>query len=166
MQVRLINPFTAVVARFDSGQTEDTTGGKPGYHRTFSEPDVKTVDGKRTTARAEKPELRIPVQVEDRSWEALRQFDNGNSPQTGLALVTHYRHLRCLGLVDSVTGKVDLNVNDRLVRIEDKCGRTVSTVRTPPGLFCVEVRPMAYGIGRTLNLLLLLFSDRLRGAKG
>ena len=165
MLVKLINPFTAEVARLDTEKTESTAGGKPGYHRTFDEPDVKIIDGVRTGGRAEKAPLRIPVQVEDRTWEALRQFDNGNSPAIGIGLVAHYHTLRHLGLVDDVTGKVSLNVNDRLVKISDKCGRAVSIVRTPPGLYCMEVRPMSYGIGGTLNLLLLLFSDRARGAK-
>lgn len=163
--VRLINPFTAVIARLDTERTESTSGGKPGYDPTFREPEVKIVDGKRVGARAEKVELRIPVQVEDRTWEALRAFDNGNSPEIGIGLVAHYKDLRRLDLVDCTTGKVSLNVNDRLVEIRDKCDRPVSIVRTPPGLYCVEVRPMSYGIGRTLNLLMLLFNDRSRGVK-
>lgn len=165
MRVRLINPFTAEIARLDTVATESTAGGKPGYDRTFREPEVKIVGGVRTSARAEKPAIQIPVQVEDRTWQALRAYDNGNSPETGIGLVAHYRDLRRLGLVDDATGKVALNVNDRLVRILDKCGRVVSLVRTPPGLYCTEVRPMSYGIGRTLNLCLLLFSERNRGAR-
>lgn len=165
MRVRLIFPFTACLARIDTVATASTTGGKPGYDQTFHEPEVKTVDGRRASARAEKSIIRIKVQVEDRTWEALKAYDNGKSPEIALGLVAHYHDLRLAGLVDSSTGAVSLNVNDRLERIEDKLGNVVSVVRTPPGLYCVEARPMSYGIGGTLNLLLLLFQARSRGAK-
>ena len=165
MRVGLINVFSAEIARLDTSASANTAGGKPGYDRTFREPEVKIVDGERVTGRTEKDVLCVPVQIEDRTWEALRMFDNGDSPEIGIGLVAHYADLRKLGLVDDTTGKVSLNKNDRLVRILDRYKRPVSIVRNPPGLFCVEVRPMSYGIGRTLNLLLLLFNDRARGAK-
>lgn len=165
MRVRLINPFVACIARLDTVQTEKTTGGKPGYDATFGEPDVKIVDGRRVSARTEKSLLRVPVQVEDRTWEALRQYDNGNSPEIEIALVAHFHDLRKLGLVDCTNGRVSINVNDRLERIEDRCGAVVSVVRTPPGLYCVEARPTSYGIGGRLNLLVLVFRDRSTGAR-
>lgn len=165
MRVKLINPFVAVLARLDTNASERTTGGKPGYDATFREPEVKTIDGERTTGREEKRHLRIRVQVEDRTWEALKAYDNGKSPEIALGLVAHFYDLRKLGLVDCGTGKPALNVNDRLVQIEDLRGNVVSKVRTPPGLYCVEARPMSYGIGKTLNLLLLLFQERSHGVK-
>lgn len=162
-RVRLIFPFTACLARLDTQATESTTGGKPGYDHTFREPEVKIVDGKRVAARAEKNILRLKVQVEDRTWEALKAYDNGVSPEIAIGLVAHYYDLRQAGLVD-IDGKVAINVNDRLESIEDKNGLLVTKVRTPPGLYCIEARPMSYGIGRSLNLLLLLFQERSRGA--
>lgn len=166
MRVRLINPFTAEIARLDTNATEESNAIKPGYDRTFREPKIVTIDGVRTTARAEKAPLRIPVQVEDRTWEALALYDAGNSPEIGIGLVAHFYDLHRMGLVSAETGKVDLNVNDRLVRILDRNGRVASVVRTPPGLYCTEVRPMSYGIGGTLNLLLLLFESREQSVRG
>lgn len=164
MQVRLIYAFTAWLARLDTVATEATDGTKPGYDKTFREPEVKVVGGVRTSARTEKKILKLPVQVEDRTWEALKMYDSGDAPQIAISLVAHFRDLRRLGLVDAATGKVAINVNDRLDRIVDKCGRPVSIVRTPPGLYCIEARPMSYGIGRTLNLMMLIFQERNTGA--
>lgn len=163
MRVRLINPFSAEIARLDTFATEQ---GDPGYNKTFGEPRVKTVDGVRVEGRKEKPSIFIPVQVEDRTWEAMKMMDAGNSPDIGIGLVAHYADLEAADLVDCVTGKVALNVNDRLVALRDKHGRIVSIVRTPPGLYCVEARPMSYGIGGTLNLLLLLFEARAATTNG
>lgn len=164
MKVRLIFPFEAWLSRLDTVASEQSDNGKPGYDRTFREPAVKTVDGVRTTGRAEKVVLKLKVQVEDRTWEALKMYDSGDSPEIDIALVAHFDDLRRAGLVDCTTGKVQINVNDRLDRIVDRYGRVVSLVRTPPGLYCIEARPMSYGIGGTLNLLLLIFKERSRGA--
>lgn len=165
MRVRLINPFTVRIARLDTVKTESETSGKPGYDQTFREPAVKIIDGKRTEGRAEKNLVSIQAQIEDRTWEALKMYDNGDSPEIDLAIVAHYHDLKCKGLVDCTNGKVDFNVNDRLDSILDKCGNVVSKPRTPPGLYVIEVRPMSYGIGRRLNLLMMLFKSRSHGAK-
>jgi hypothetical protein len=161
VRVRLIFPFVVEIAQLDTALTEAATTG-PGYDDVFREQDVTIIDGKRVTGRQERAPVRFPAQIEDRTWEALKMFDAGNSPQIGMGIVADVRHLRHKGLVDPETGRIKLNVNDRLVAIYDKCDRPVSIVRTPPGLFCVEVRPFSYGIGRTLNLVLMLFEDRER----
>lgn len=163
MHVRLINPFLAVIARYDSNATASTDGGKPGFDLTFGEPEVRVIDGERVSARVEKNDVKIAAQIEDGTWEMLKAYDNGISPETRIGIVADYQDLKRRDLVDCESGRVLFNVNDRLDRIEDMRGNLVQSVRSP-GLYCVEVRPMSYGIGRVLNLVLLLFQERSRGA--
>ncbi len=165
MHVRLINSFTCCIARLDTVATAQTTGGKPGYDPTFNEPEVKIIDGKRVGAREEKNLVRIQAQIEDGTWELMRAYDNGNDPQIRVTLIADFQDLKDRELVDCVDGRLLFNVNDRLDRIEDRAGEIVQRVRNPPGLYCVEVRPMSYGIGGRLNLCLMAFQERGRGAR-
>lgn len=164
MHVRLIFPFVACIARLDTNRTATASGGKPGYDPSFNTPDVAIIDGRRVSAREERETVKIAAQIEDRTWEMLRAYDNGISPESNIGIVADYQSLRKAGHVDCQTGAVLFNVNDRLDRIEDKRGRLVTAVKNPPGLFCIEVRPLSYGIGSRLNLVLMLFEDRSRGA--
>jgi hypothetical protein len=171
MRGRLINPFLAEIARLDTVATAaDPDAAGPfasGYDPDFKETVVvPSGPGRGVDARKEMPPVRIPCQVEVGAFEALRQLASGNSPDSRVTLVFHFRDLERMGLVDAGTGDALLRVNDRLVAIHDLDGNLVQAVRTPPGLYVTEVQPQSFGIGRSRNLLLATVGSRELGARG
>ncbi|NMC71466.1 MAG: hypothetical protein GYA57_15560 [Myxococcales bacterium] len=112
------------------------------------------------------PAILLPCQVEVGAFETLRQFASGNSPDSRVTLVFHFRDLERMGFVDPGTGDVLLRVNDRLVAIRDLAGALVQAVRTPPGLYATEVQPASFGLGLSRNLLLVTFEERELGVRG
>jgi len=90
----------------------------------------------------------------------------GNSPNSRVVLVFHFQDLERMGLVDAASGEARLRVNDRLVAIHSVRGQLVQAVRTPPGLFATEVQPQSFGLGLSLNLLLVTFEERELAARG
>lgn len=158
MRGRLIHPFLADIARLD------TVGSD--YDSDFKETVVLDDTGARRDARREMPPIRIPCQVEVGAFEALQQLAAGNSPRAQLTLVFHFRDLERMGLVDAPSGDALLRVNDRLVAIRNLAGELVQAVRTPPGLYAVEVQPQSFGLGRTRNLLLVRWEPRQLGVRG
>ena len=171
MRGRLINPFVAELARLDTVATAaDPDGPGPltsGYDPDFKETVMVPATGERgTDARKEMPSIRIPCQVEVGTFEALQQLASGNSPDSKVTLVFHFRDLERMGLVDPGTGDALLGVNDRLVAIHDLVGNLVQAVRTPPGLYATEVQPQSFGLGLNRNLLLVTFEERELGVRG
>jgi hypothetical protein len=171
MRGRLINPFLAEIAQLDTVATSaDPDGpgsGLSGYDSDFKETVVlESPGGGRTDARREKPPLRVPCQVEVGVFEALQQLAAGNSPNSRIVLVFHFRDLERMGLVDGVTGEALLRLNDRLIGIYRMDGALVQAVRTPPGLYATEVQPQSFGLGLSRNLLLVTFDERELAARG
>lgn len=161
MRVRLINPFLCEIARLD---TVATAAGPPGYDADFQEPKVYAPGGVRTEGRKEKTLIRVRAQVEDQVFNQLRALAAGNAPEAKIGIVVDYRDLKKDGLV-TASGLPAINVNDRLVAIYTRSGVLVHQVANPPGLFCVEVRPISYGIGGQLNLVLIRFNERQRSTE-
>lgn len=170
MRGKLINAFLAEIARLDTVATAgDPDGAGPitsGYDPDFKETVVLEDAGPRRDARREMPPLLIPCQVEVAAFETLRQLASGNSPDSRVTLVFHFRDLERMGLVDPASGDALLRVNDRLVAIRDLAGALVQAVRTPPGLYATEVQPQSFGLGRSRNLLLVTFEERELGVRG
>jgi hypothetical protein len=170
MRGRLINPFLADIARLDTVATAaDPDGPGPlasGYDADFKETVVLEDAGARRDARHEMEPILVPCQVEVGAFEALQQLAAGNSPSSQVTLVFHFRDLERMGLVDVPSGDALLRVNDRLVAIHDLTGALVQAVRTPPGLYAVEVQPQSFGLGRARNLLLVRWEPRELGARG
>jgi len=167
---RLIDPFLAEIARVDyAGTAADPDGPGPltsGFDPDFRETVLLPTGPRgRTDARRELPPLRLPCQVEVGTFEAMQQMEGGNSPDSRIVLVFHFRDLERGGLVNGSTGAALLQVNDRLVAIYDVAGRLVQAVRTPPGLYITQVQPQGFGIGRARNLLLVTFEDRELGVR-
>lgn len=171
MRGRLINPFVAEIAQLDTVATDaDPDGAGPlssGYDDDFKETItfMSSTQG-RADARKEKPPLRIPCQVEISTLETLEQLGAGASPHSRVALVFHFEHLEQAGLVDEATGTARLRVNDRLVAIHTCAGELVHGVRTPPGLYAIEVQPQSFGLGLSRNLLVVTFQERQVAARG
>lgn len=170
MRGRLINPFLAEIARLDTVATAaDPDGAGPlstGYDPDFKETLVLEEAGQRRDARQEMPPIRVPCQVEVGAFEALQQLAAGNSPNSQVALVFHFRDLEGMGLVDPATGDALLRVNDRLVAIHDLAGNLVQAVRARPGLYATEVQPQSFGLGRARNLLIVRWEERELGGRG
>jgi hypothetical protein len=170
MRGRLINPFLAEIARLDTDATaadpDDAGPLTSGYDPDFKETIVLDDAGLRVDARREMPPVLVPCQVEVGAFEALQQLAGGNSPNSQVTLVFHFRDLERMGLVDPVSGDALLRVNDRLVAIRDLAGVLVQAVRARPGLYASEVQPQSFGLGRARNLLLVTFQERDLGVRG
>ena len=84
-------------------------------------------------------------------------------------LVFHFRDLEQLGLVDAASGDALIRPSDRLGALYARDGQLVQAVRTPPGLYVTEARPIGFGLHRrrpSRNLLLVSFQDRAAARSG
>jgi hypothetical protein len=165
MRGRLIFPFLAEFYRLD---TIAMASQPPGYDDDFKEPALLDSDGDGVgdAFRREHPPVRVPCQVEPETLNALRMTPSGNTPQSSLDLVFHFRDLERLGLVDVTTGEALIRTSDRLGGLFDTEGQLVWAVRTPPGLYVTEARHAGFGLFRRRprrNLLVVSFNDRPAG---
>jgi hypothetical protein len=167
---RLIFPFLAEIHRLDTHAmaTTDPDGPGPldsGYDPDFKEPALVDTndDGIGERVRVEHSPVRLPCQVEPKTFEELRMFAAGNSPRSRIELVFHFRDLERAGLVDGPSGDAMIRPGDRLAALYDKAGALVQAIRTPPGLYVTEARPIGFGLDRRRprrNLLLVAFEQR------
>ena len=163
MQVGLIFPFRAQVFRLDVAETKATGG----YDSTFGETRVhRDAGGKRVTARKEMAPILVRAQIEDQTFDTLNALNAGQSPERTVQLVAHMRWLEQNNLIDPATGLARFRVGDRLGAIYTDREVLVHTITDPPGLYCTEVRPISYGLGGKLNLLLLAFQARAQATNG
>ena len=168
MRGRLIFPFLAEIHRLDTRAMAEgvpALGLGPAYDDDFKEPVLVDGDGDGVGEpfRRELPPVRVPCQVEPEAFESLRMTSSGNAPRSRLELVFHFRDLERLGLVDAASGEALVRPSDRLGALYDLEGDHVQTVRTPPGLYVTEARPIGFGLARRRprrNLLLVAFADR------
>jgi hypothetical protein len=165
----LIFAFLAELHRLDVGRTARPPGLPSGMDEDFKEPVLldRDDDGIGERIRNELPPVRVPCQVEPAVFEEERMYPAGTSPRSQMALVFHFKDLERLGLVDAATGEALIRTGDRLAGIYDKAGRLVQAIRTPPGLYATEVRPIGFGLhraGPTRNLLLVQFDERRTAA--
>lgn len=175
MRGRLIYSFLAELARIDRGATrsQDPDGTGPlfnGYDDDFKEPvrmDLNQ-DGRGESVRKEYPSVRVPCQVEPRVFDALNMLPSGNSPRSDIDLVFHFKDLERLELVNPDNGEALIQPGDRLTAIYDKKGALVQEIRTPPGLYVTESRPIGFGLGLSCSrrsLLLVSFNQRNTGIR-
>jgi len=172
MRGRLINPMTVELAQLDTYLTaKDPDGAGPlraGYDDDFREPVLlpsTAGQGAAIVNRKEKPFIKLPAQVEVIEADKAREFAGGNAPVFEMRLTFHYRDLECRDLVDPQTGEALLRIGDRLHAIWSPCAtRVVRTIRTPPGLYFVEVQDQSFGLSsRTRNLLIVRLAPRDQG---
>ncbi len=170
MRGRLIFPFLAELFRLDTHAMSGPVGvgpdpAAPGYDPDFKEPVAvdSDDDGVGERVRREHLPVCVPCQVDTKVFEELRVFASGNAPRSRIDLVLHFKDLERLGLVDGATGDALVRPGDRLGALYDKAGALVQAVRTPPGLYVTEARPVGFGLDRARprrNLLLVAFEDR------
>lgn len=172
MRGSLIFPFIAEIHRLDhAAMAQGGAGAPPGYDGDFREPALFDLDddGVAEPLRRECPPVRVPCQVEPEAFEVLRMTMSGNTPRSSFDLVFHFRDLERLGLVEDASGDALIRVSDRLGALYGRDGRLVQVVRTPPGLYVTEARPIGFGLTRrrpSRNLLLVSFQDRAAARSG
>ena len=170
MRGRLIFPFLAELCRLDTrgtaqGEPDGTGSLGAGYDPDFKESVLvdRNDDGVGERVRREYPAIRLPCQVEPEVFDALRLLASGNAPRSRLELVFHFADLERVGLVDPTSGDALLRPGDRLIALCDLAGVLVQAIRTPPGLYVTEARPLGFGLNMAnpqRNLLLVTFGDR------
>jgi hypothetical protein len=161
MRGRLVFRFLAEVHRLDTLATATTP---PGYDEDFKEPALLDVgEGVGARVRREHPPVLVPCQVEPQVFEALQEFASGSVPSSRVLLLCHFRDLERAGLVDPATGDALVRIGDRLGALFDSGGALVQRIRTPPGLYVTEARPIGFGLFMPRprrNLLQLVFEER------
>lgn len=159
MRGRLIFAFLAEIYRL---RAETAPPHAPSMDPDFLEPVPQDDAGSDPFARPELPPVRLPCQVEPQRVERLRHHAGANAPASTVVLILHFKDLERQGLV-SPTGQALLQPSDRLGALYDRHGTLVQTIRTPPGLYLTEARPLGFGLGRgraRRNLLHLTFEAR------
>lgn len=163
---RLIFAFLARLHRLDRAlMIVAPPESRRGFDPDFHEPVLvdRDDDGLGERERLELPPVLVPCQVEPKAMDEQRMFDAGNSPDSTLQLVMHFGDLERLELVDQPTGEALIAPGDRLGALHDRAGELVQEIRTPPGLYVTEARPIGFGLDRARprrNLLLVTFEDR------
>jgi hypothetical protein len=151
-------PFAAELHRPDARGAFDTD---------FKEPaPLERDDGLSERPRGELPPIRVPAQVEGGPGDSLSMMASGNAPTQRLALVLHFQDLERLGLVEG-DGEPLIPVGTRLGAIYTMSGELVWRIRTPPGLYAIELQHLGFGIppwAPKRNLLLIKFAERSLGA--
>jgi len=140
---RLINKFVAVVSRFDTEETADVVGG--GYDPEFDEP-LPVDDGTQLGASSRRymAEIRIPVQLDRKSWGETQMTRGGKQVKADIVLVFHWPDLFNMGLIDS-DGEPILKKGDRIDKIETRLGATEATFKNPPGMFIDGMERAGHG---------------------
>jgi hypothetical protein len=165
MRGRLIFPFLAEIFRLD---TQTTAGTDPiGFDPDFKEARVldPTGDGIGERIRNELPPIKVPCQVEPKTFEELAMFASGNSPRANITLVFHSKDMERMGLVDD-NGEAMIRPEDRLGAIYTKADVLVQTIRNP--MYAIDSRPMGFGLNMAnprRNLLFVTFDSRQQASR-
>ncbi len=163
MRGRLIYPFLAQIFRLD---TQTTAVMDPsGFDPDFKEARVADFlgDGVGQRIRNERLPIKVPCQVEPKTFEEPAMFASGNSPRANINLVFHFKDLERMGLVDEA-GEAMIRPGDRLGGIYDKADVLVQVIRNP--MYAIDARPMGFGLHMekpSRNLLFVTFDSRLHG---
>lgn len=167
---RLIHPFKAKIYRLDVTATAaDPDAGGPrtaGYDRTFREP-KRIVSATNTNSRKELAPVLLPCQFEgDEQQGALKQTSAGDDGGTTIRLILHFQDLEAMGLVDPTSGEALIRKGDRFESMHDYTSEELiqfvgGASLGEGGLYCVEARPVSWGLsGMRRNLLIAVFNDR------
>jgi len=141
---RLINKFVAVIRRLDTEATSLVVGG--GYDDEFDAV-VPVNDGTQlgASSRREMAELRLPVQLDRKSWGEQRMARGGRQVNADIVLTFHWPDLENGGLVDA-DGECVLKKGDRIAKIETVKGDVEATFDYPPGMFVTDFERAGHGL--------------------
>jgi hypothetical protein len=165
MRGRLIFPFLAEIFRLDTLAT--ASSDPSGFDPDFKEARVldRTGDGIGERIRNELPPIKVPCQVEPKTFEELAMFASGNSPRANINLVFHFKDLERMGMVDA-NGEAMIRPGDRLGAIYTKADVLVQTIRNP--MYAIDARPMGFGLhmaNPSRNLLFVTFDSRQQASR-
>lgn len=168
----VLNRVVAVIHRLDVAATRAfAPPGRPsGYSSAFRSP-VQYDDatsGARSSSRRESAPVRVPCQMESRSFEQLRKELGGDVPASAVVLVCHRKDLARLALIDVATKRVSIRKGDRVSAVE-RFGSPVGTAALPlagEGLYIFHVLPAGFGLGPDgYDLELLYCHERPEGGR-
>ncbi|NUP12888.1 MAG: hypothetical protein HOW73_43165 [Polyangiaceae bacterium] len=151
---RLLRPFLAEIQRID---TQATT-----YDPVWRTPVVTYPGGVRTKSTAYQDPILLRAQIEVTADGVQQQTASGNTPDSRIVLVFHFRNLEAAGLVDA-NGLPMLRVNDRLTRLMRLNGQQLQVYPRP--LYATEVQPTGFGLGGGRNLVIATYEDRPEGTQ-
>lgn len=130
---RLIQRCVAVIRRLDAAAIE--TAGD------FDE-DFRVV---KPGGRLEQAALRIPCQLDRRTWGRDEMTPSGQEIQADITLTLHQPDLERLSLIDS-NGRPMIAKGDRIESIETRAGGIIEIFPNPPGMFVVHQDRAGYGL--------------------
>lgn len=154
---RLIFPQLVVIERLNTVKTRAA-----GYDDVFREPkNFTNTDGDRENTRTDDL-IRLPCQIEDYTFRALRQLHAGDNPNSRYHFVFHFRDLEKQGLIDE-NGNPLITKNDRIVEVREKCrDKLIRKFEDDKQLYFTEPRE-GFGIGPNRNLLVMIAEERETG---
>lgn len=158
---RLIRPLVATIAPLDTAAIEAAGDFDDDFREVVKEDNVGA-DGIGETQRKEGATFTLKVQVESDLQEIQRITGTGDIPDSAVALVAHMKELEAKGMV-AADGRVTVKRGDRLVKLVDKFGTTVTTYDRVP-IYATHVKRIDGWLGHKSNLLFLQFDDREQGA--
>jgi len=143
---RLINKFVAVVRLLDAAAIESAGD--------FDD-DFRIV---KPGGRIEQDAIRIPCQLDRRSWGRDFMTPAGHEIEADIILTLHWPDLVRLGLIDT-DGRPMIAQGDRIESIETVAGDTDVEFENPPGMFIVNLERAGHGLATfgtpQTNLLIL-----------
>lgn len=165
---RLINKFVAVIYRLDTAASAAVVGG--GYDKEFEEL-LPVNNGTQTGAssRREMSALRLPVQLDRKSWGNYQARRGGKEIEADIVLCFHWPDLEKFGLLNA-GGEPVLKAGDRIEKIETLKGDVESTFANPPGMYFRDLERAGHGLapfGTPRTNLLLVFCQygKVAGAR-
>jgi hypothetical protein len=165
---RLIQRFVAVLYRIDTAATAAVVGG--GYDPEFGEP-LPVANGSLLGASSlrERPALRLPCQLDRKTWGAAGAARSGYEENADIILVFHYPDLEAAGLIGT-DGVPQIFPGDRIGAIEDVGGAVQETFANPPGMFVTDLERAGHGLAAfgmpRFNLLIAYCSKRHQAMTG
>lgn len=164
---RLIFPFVVELAQLDTAATAGSPapGIASGYDPVFREPIRIPASGSQAGSKVRvETMIQFRAQIEPDQQERLEEMVSGDSPNSRMGIVAHFRDLESANLVGS-DGRPLIRKRDRLTRILTTSGALVEEIPDPPGLYVVEVQSRGFGPGGRRNLLLITFENRDSSAR-
>ena len=160
MRIPLLFPSRIAISRLN---IDGTWGEQPSPATTGYDPDLRepyayeTSTNSREDTRQYQAQIRIPCQVEVKTFEQLQQVFGGNTAVSKIVFVLHNRDLTRLGLLNGDT--LGIKVNDRIDSIEDARGRSALALQAP--LYIFRIDPGSWGAGPSgTDLKIVWTTDR------
>jgi hypothetical protein len=159
----LVFPEVAVLRLLDTN-AQAVAGD---YDEDFREPEIPDTNDDQLgePVRTEQAEIKVRAQVTTATHQRLGQAEHGAVLEVpNFELTFHFRDLNALGLVES-DGRPKIQIGTRLVRIENKAGKTLFDYPLPEGMFITATRHSGHMLGQA-NLWVCTLSDRRQAAGG